>query len=162
LALVIHDKRQGSTFVTGTAAQRNAIPAVSRITPLRAAVRFVRERLARYRPQAWRLEGRERASSTPLVIVFAGQLENKNYISHLAFADSPVEKALGRRWLWMLLPPKRKRVSDGVDLRIVELYESQRRWLRGALSVLSCPSGLAVSWISKGYHTVTPQQECQE
>jgi len=100
------------------------------ITPLRATVRFMRERLARHCPQVWRLEGRERASGAPLVIVFAGQLENKNYIVHLAFADPPTEQALGRRWLWMLLPPKRKRDADGIDLRIVESYENQRRWLK--------------------------------
>ena len=99
------------------------------ITPLRTTVRFVRKHRARYRPQAWRLEGRERTSGTPLVIVFAGQLENKNYIAHLAFTDSPVEQSLGRRWLWTLLPPERKRESDGVDLRIIELYENQRHWL---------------------------------
>ena len=99
------------------------------IAPLRAAVRFVRKHVSRYRPQAWRLEGRERVSGAPLVIVFAGQLENKNYLAHLAFADSPAERALGARWLWALLPPKEKRKSDGVDVRIVELYESQRRRL---------------------------------
>jgi hypothetical protein len=65
----------------------------------------------------------------PLVIVFAGQLQNKNYVAYLAFADSPAERALGKRWLWTLLPPKGKRDADGVDVRIVELYESQRRWL---------------------------------
>jgi hypothetical protein len=100
------------------------------ITPLRSTVRFVRERRARYCPQVWRLEGRERTSGTPLVIVFAGQFENKNYVAHLAFADSPVEQALGPRWLWTLLPPKRKWKSDGVDVRIIELYENQRRWLK--------------------------------
>jgi hypothetical protein len=100
------------------------------VTPLRATVRFVRGHLDRYRPQAWRLEGRERTSGTPLVIVFAGQLESKNYIAHLAFADSPAELPLGQRWLWTLLPPKRKQESNGADLRIIELYESQRRWLR--------------------------------
>jgi hypothetical protein len=100
------------------------------ITPLRSTVRFMRERIERYRPQAWRLEGRERASGVPRAIIFAGQLENKNYLAHLAFVDSPVEQALGPRWLWTLLPPKRERKSDGVDLRIIELYESQRRWLR--------------------------------
>ena len=99
------------------------------ITPLRATVRFVRARRARYCPQAWRLEGRERMSGAPLVIVFAGQLENKNYVSNLAFADFPAEQALGPRWLWTLLPTKRKRKSDGVDLRIIELHESQRRRL---------------------------------
>jgi hypothetical protein len=100
------------------------------ITPLRTAVRFVRKRLSRYRPQVWRLEGRERVSGVPLVIVFAGQLQNKNYVAYLAFADSPAERALGKRWLWTLLPPKGKRDADGVDVRIVELYESQRHWLR--------------------------------
>lgn len=99
------------------------------IAPLRAAVRFVRKHVSRYRPQVWRLEGRERASGAPLVIVCAGQLENKNYLAHLAFADSPAERALGARWLWTLLPPKGKRESGGVDVRIIELYESQRHWL---------------------------------
>jgi len=100
------------------------------IAPLRAAVHFVRKHLSRYRPRVWRLEGRERVSGVPLVIVFAGQLQNKNYVAYLAFADPSVEQALGRRWLWTLLPPKGKRESDGVDVRIVELYESQHRWLR--------------------------------
>jgi hypothetical protein len=100
------------------------------IAPLRTAVRFVRKRLSRYRPQVWRLEGRERVSGVLLVIVFAGQLQNKNYVAYLAFADSPAERALGKRWLWTLLPPKGKRDADGVDVRIVELYESQRHWLR--------------------------------
>lgn len=99
------------------------------ITPLRAVARFVRKLYSRYRPQVWCLEGRERASGVPLVIVFAGQLENKNYLAHLAFANSPAEQILGRRWLWMLLPPKQRRDSDNVDLRIVELYGSQRHWL---------------------------------
>ncbi len=132
------------------------------ITPLRATVRFVREHLERYRPQVWRLEGRERTSGTPLVIVFAGQLENKNYVAHLAFADSPVEQALGRRWLWALLPPKRKRKFDGVDLRIVELYENQRRWLEDTFSVFCAH----LDWQRAGSptccRTATSQQECQE
>lgn len=100
------------------------------VAPLRAAVRFMRGRIERYRLPVWRLEGRERASGTPLAIVFAGQLENKNYVAHLAFADPPAEQALGRRWLWTLLPSRRKRKSGGVDLRIVESYENQRRWLK--------------------------------
>jgi len=100
------------------------------IAPLRAAVRFIRGRLERYRLQVWRLEGRERASGVPLAIIFAGQLENKNYVANLAFSDFPVEQALGRRWLWTLLPPRIKRDSDGVDLRIVESYENQRCWLK--------------------------------
>jgi len=104
--------------------------ALRSIKLLRATVRFGREHLARYRPQVWRLEGRERATGAPLAILFAGQIENKNYVAHLAFADSPADQALGRRWLWTLLPPVGKRESDGVDLRIIELYESQRRWLR--------------------------------
>ena len=98
------------------------------IKPLRATVRFVRGQYDRHRPLAWRLEGRERMSGTPLAIVFAGHLENKNYIAHLAFAGSPAEQSLGRQWLWRLVPPERKRKTDGADLRIVELYESQRHW----------------------------------
>jgi len=109
------------------------------ITPLRAAVRFGREHLARYRPQVWRLEGRERVTGVPLAILFAGQLENKNYMAHLAFADSPADQALGRCWLWTLLPLVGKRESDKVDLRIIELYENQRRWLwRGFQFFVPC------------------------
>jgi len=100
------------------------------IKPLRAAVRFGHKRVARYHRQVWRLEGRERASGAPLAILFAGQLQNKNYLAHLAFADSPVDQALGWRWLWALLPPVGKRESGGVDIRIIELHESQRRLLR--------------------------------
>jgi hypothetical protein len=100
------------------------------ITPLRAAVRFGREHLARYYLHAWRLEGRERVSGAPLTILFAGQLENKYYLADLAFADFPADQALGRRWLWSLRPSVGKQESGGVDLWIVELYESQRRWLR--------------------------------
>src|SRR5512134_2579950 len=82
------------------------------IAPLRTAVRFARKRLSRYCPQVWRLEGRERVSGVPLVIVFSGQLQNKNYIAYLAFADSPAVRELGKRWLWSLLPPKEKREYD--------------------------------------------------
>lgn len=99
------------------------------IAPLRASVHFVRKRISRYRPRVWRLEGRERVTGAPLAIVFAGQLQNKNYIAYLAFAESPSERALGKRWLWTLLPPKGKPEAGGVDVRIVELYESQRSWL---------------------------------
>ena len=76
------------------------------------------------------LEGAERHSGQPLRILFAGQLENKNYIAQLAFAERAADQALGRRWLWALLPPVGKRESDGVDLRIIELDERQRRRLR--------------------------------
>ena len=85
------------------------------ITPLRAALRFGREHLARYRLQVWRLEGRERASGAPLVILFAGQLENKNYIAHLAFAGTPEESSAGAVWLWSV---RWRAVRDGADLAI--------------------------------------------
>lgn len=102
--------------------------ALRAITPLRRAVRWARGFIDRYCLPTWLLEGTERVSGQPLRVFFAGQLENKNYIAHLAFAASPAEQVLGQRWLWMLLPPKRKQESDGVDLWIVELYETQRRW----------------------------------
>jgi hypothetical protein len=73
------------------------------ITPLRAAVHFARKRLSRYRPQVWRLEGRERVSGAPLVIVYAGQIENKNYIAELAFGRTRTEVSLGRKWVCNLM-----------------------------------------------------------
>lgn len=101
------------------------------ITPLRAAVCFGREHLVRYHLQVWRLEGRERASDAPLTILFAGQLENKNYLAHLAFAEPYVEVALGRRWLWLLLPRGKGQEPHEIDLRIVELQQRERHWLLG-------------------------------
>jgi hypothetical protein len=98
---------------------------LKRIAPLRSAVNFVRDLLARYRPHAWRLEGHERNSGIPLTVMFAGQLESKNYIAHLAFAGAPRESVLGRRWIWRVLP--RRHVTDSVDLRIIEVEPRERR-----------------------------------
>lgn len=99
------------------------------VPPLRAAVRFAREHIARNYPQTWRLEGRERVGGASLAILFAGQLENKNYLAHLAFASAPNEQPLGRHWLWRLAPRRRALDRAGVDVQIVELHDIQHRWL---------------------------------
>lgn len=101
------------------------------IAPVRAAVRAGRNVLDRFHPFAWHLEGCARGGGSRLSIVFAGQLENKNYISHLAFAAPPTETRLGRRWFGSVLYDA---TVDGItqpDLRIAELDASQRRLLNG-------------------------------
>jgi hypothetical protein len=97
---------------------------LKRIGPLRSTVNRGRDLLARYRPLVWRLDGRERESGTPLAVIFAGQLESKNYIAHLVFAEPPRENALGRRWIWRLLP--RNQSNESVDLRVIELESRER------------------------------------
>lgn len=99
---------------------------LKRAAPLRAAIRVVRATLARYRPMAWQMQGSARDSGTPLTILYAGQLESKNYIAHLAFAEPPTEAALGPRWAWRMLHA----APDGVDLRIAELDTWLSRILR--------------------------------
>lgn len=106
------------------------------VRPLRAIVRAVRGWLGRYRPQAWRLEGCERESGVPLCFVFAGQLENKNYIVHLAFGGRHKEQLLGRRWLWHLLPRDDVRASRLADVRIVNLPSAVLRRLHGRFRYL--------------------------
>jgi hypothetical protein len=97
---------------------------LKRIGPLRSTVNRARDLLARYRPLVWRLDGHERDSGMPLAVVFAGQLESKNYIAHLVFAEPPRESALGRRWIWRLLP--RNQGVESVDLRVIELEPRER------------------------------------
>jgi hypothetical protein len=84
----------------------------------------------------WRLDGQERESGVPLSIVFAGQLENKNYFANLAFAQPPAETALGRRWLWTLLPRANGRLRDPGDVRIVQLEPDQRQRFTGRFQFL--------------------------
>jgi hypothetical protein len=65
--------------------------------------------------------------------MFAGQLESKNYIAHLAFTEAPRESVLGHHWIWRVLP--RNDGTDSVDLRIVELEPRERRKFRDRFGV---------------------------
>jgi hypothetical protein len=97
------------------------------IGPLRFAVHAAREVLGRYLRPVWLLEGNERGSGLPLRVLFAGQLENMNYLAHLAFAPTPVKTSLGRRGLWRLLPPGTTWPLRGADLLFLEMPERLRR-----------------------------------
>jgi hypothetical protein len=101
---------------------------LKRINPICSTVRRARALLSRYRPLTWRLEGCERDSGMPLVVLFAGQLESKNYIAHLAFAKPPRESMLGYRWIWRVLP--RNQETDSIDLRVIELEPRERHRFR--------------------------------
>jgi hypothetical protein len=101
-----------------------------RSTALRAAIRLGRDVLAWCRPPAWYLEGCARGSGLPLAILFTGQLENKNYLAHLAFAPSPTERALGRRWIGSVFHRTAMAEDQQPDIRIAELDAWQRRLLR--------------------------------
>jgi hypothetical protein len=119
-----------------------------RVSPTRALVRRVREALEERRPQAWLLRGVERESGAPLAMLFAGQLENKNYLAHLAFAGPVAETSLGRRWLWRLLPPGATRSQEAPDLLVVEIPERlQHRYRHAFQYVIPCWVGGEIDFV---------------
>jgi hypothetical protein len=103
--------------------------ALKRITPLRVAVRAVRGVLSAYRPSTWLLTGKERWTGHPLSLVFAGQLESKNYLAHLAFAGLAEEISLGRVWIWRALRLGERRFGH-VPLTFVETRQHVPRGRR--------------------------------
>lgn len=104
--------------------------ALRAIRPARRAVRAARGFLDIYRLPTWWLEGAERYSGRPLRIFFAGQLENKNYITRLAFAGDHAEVEWGRMWLWNACRLARNDRA-GHDLAIVDSEASLCRRLKG-------------------------------
>ena len=101
--------------------------ALRKIKPLRVLVRSGRQLLGGYRLSAWHIEGRERASGQPLTLFYAGHLESKNYILHLAFEDGYVEQSAGRVWLWSAW---RRAVENGASLMVMR-QERRHLWLLG-------------------------------
>jgi hypothetical protein len=114
--------------VTTSARESGALYRVLRaIKPLRALVRSGRELLARHRRPVWRLTGQERTSGLPLEIVFAGQLENKNYIAELAYGGTGSEVSLGRKWV-RDLAHRAAACGTGMEAMVfVEMDERQRQ-----------------------------------
>jgi monoamine oxidase len=94
------------------------------IAPLRTAVQTARALLFRSWCPVWSLEGMERDSGQPLHMLFVGQLENKNYIAHMAFRGSCVQRRLGRRSLWWLLRRGDSDPALGADVSLIELSEA--------------------------------------
>jgi len=116
------------------------------ITPLRAAVRAVRQVLGRHRVLTWRLEGSERVSGHPLTVFFAGQFENKNYIADLAFDGSHTETACRKMWLWNVFKLAKERSGDYalviIDVQVpwYRLFKSPHAflipcWIRGEVDL---------------------------
>jgi hypothetical protein len=116
------------------------------ITPLRAAVRVMREILERHYVPTWRLEGSERVSGHPLTIFFAGQLENKNYIADLAFDGSHTETTCRKMWLWNVFKLAKERRGDYalviIDVQVpwYRLFKSPDAflipcWIRGEVDL---------------------------
>jgi len=100
------------------------------IKPLRMLVRWGRGLLGCYRVPAWHIEGRERASGQPLALFYAGHLESKNHIVHLALEEGYVECSAGMAWLWSAW---RRGIAGGADLvvtrqerRYSQLFGSRR------------------------------------
>lgn len=96
--------------------------ALRAIKPLRALARSGRELLERYRVPAWHIEGRERASGQPLALFYAGHLQSKNHILHLAFEEGYAEQSAGMVWLrsaW------RRGAGSGADLVVIRLERRQ-------------------------------------
>ena len=109
--------------------------ALRAIKPLRTLARSGRELLGRYRVPAWHIEGRERASGQPLALFFAGHLESKNYILHLAFEVGYVERSAGMVWLWSAW---RRGVESGANLVVIRL-ERRHLWLLGSARGFNIP-----------------------
>ena len=96
-----------------TSQERSAIYRTLRtIKPLRVAVRAMRKILERHYVVTWRLEGSERVSGHPLIVFFAGQLENKNYFADLAFDGSHTETTCRKMWVWSVFKLAKERRGD--------------------------------------------------
>ena len=114
--------------------------ALRAVKPLRVLVRSGRQFLGRYRLPAWHIEGRERASGQPLTLFYAGHLESKNYILHLAFADGYVEQSVGRVWLWSAW---RRGIESGANLVVIR-QERRHLWLHGSARGFNIPCWVAL------------------
>lgn len=124
-----HESREaGASAVTATRESGSLYRALRAIKPLRAVAHWGREQLERYRIPAWYIEGRERVSGQPLALFYAGHLESKNYILHLAFEDGYVEQSAGMVWLWSAW---RRGIESGAHLVVTRL-ERRHLWLLGS------------------------------
>jgi monoamine oxidase len=94
---------------------------------LRVTVRRLRAFHERVRPVVWLLEGEEREIGRSLRILFSGQLENKNYIAHMAFRGSCAQRRLGRRSLRLLLRLGQSGPPLGADISLIEIAEDAHR-----------------------------------
>lgn len=61
--------------------------ALKMVTPLHRGVRAIKQRITGRKANFWVINGQERESGQALKLFFSGQLENRNYITHLAFGD---------------------------------------------------------------------------
>lgn len=109
--------------------------ALHAVKPLRTLARSGREVLERYRVPAWHVEGKERASGQPLTIFYAGHLESKNYILHLAYEDGYVEQSAGMVWLWSAWW---RGVKSGANLLVIR-QERRHLWLLGSARGYNIP-----------------------
>ncbi|MBI3897309.1 MAG: GNAT family N-acetyltransferase [Gammaproteobacteria bacterium] len=122
------------------------------ITPLRTVVRQARHAIEPYRARTWTLQGPVATLSQPLRLIYAGQLESKNYLRHLAFQESVDERARNMRWLghalgWRVEDNDADLIAIDLDRSIYRQYcgieESQPEagifciptWIRGNIDV---------------------------
>lgn len=99
------------------------------IKPLHYAVRRARRTMEAYRVRAWTLHGAGRAADLPLHLGYAGQLESKNYLAHLAFRGAPHEQDHGMRWTHRVLHGRAPHLANA-DLHIVDVARSVYRQFR--------------------------------
>jgi len=131
-----HDSSEAETTAMTVARVSGSLyRALRAIKPLRALARWGRKQLERYRIPAWYIEGRERASAQPLTFFFAGHLESKNYILHLALEDGYVEQSAGMVWLWSAW---RRGVGSGANLVVIR-PERRHLWLLGSARGFNIP-----------------------
>jgi len=101
------------------------------IKPLRTTVQHVRRALRPYRARVWTLQGAARASALPLRLTYAGQLESKNYFSHLALAPGATEDEQRTRWVRELLARRAENFAHA-DLYVADVARSVYRQYAGA------------------------------
>jgi hypothetical protein len=108
------------------------------IKPVRLAGRALLDTIERYRVPAWHLRGAERVSGAPLSIFFAGHLESKNYLAHLALREGYAEAALEPVWLWSA---ERRGACSGADISVIHARARAGRPASATLWSIPC-------WIS--------------
>lgn len=81
-------QRSAQLGARGAALWQTTRAVLQRVKILRAGVQKLNRFISQRREILWILEGRERNSGEPLSLLFAGAIDNRNYIAHLVFGES--------------------------------------------------------------------------
>jgi len=79
------------------------------------------------KPQAWLLEGAERASGEPLKILYAGTEPHKNYFASIAFKEGWKESPKGGLLWWLV---RRRALAEKATLAVYQMVPEQSRFYK--------------------------------